>query len=378
MTLHYNFVQNKTAFIIIPFNSPVDTAEAVNKAYKAVVDKLQQDNLLIVHERIFGSLAVMEEVLKIRREIFASADITESGPVSYLEGTPPWGEGIAGINIQAINPDKTDNGITTIYNAGLPTGKTWSWDGDKYLILQNMTGNHDTSPGIQTADAIQTTLRLLEDNEMNFKNVSRTWFYLADILEWYDEFNLVRNNLYKKFAMMPSPEHRDLLLPASTGIDCHNSENNALMLNLLAIDTKAETPLKITQLSNQGQQDAFCYGSAFSRGAIIANKKDTWIQLSGTASIDETGATVHLYDIEKQINCTLDKISTLLAQENTSIKDLCAISVFVQKAEYITIYHKIIKERGLENIPAVCMVADVCRGDLLFEIDAEGVIDSCI
>ena len=236
-----------------------------------------------------------------------------------------------------------------------------------------MIGNHNTLPEEQTTEAIQTALQVLESTGMNFSNVSRTWFYLADVLEWYDEFNLVRNDLYNQFGIMPSPENRDLMLPASTGIDCHNAANSALLLNLLAIDDQ-DNSLKITQLSNRGQQDAFCYGSAFSRAATIATKDHIWLQLSGTASIDETGATVYLDDIEQQINCTLDKITVLLAQADAKLEDLCAASVFVKKPEYIAVYNKIIKERGMENFPAVCMVADVCRDDLLFEIDAEGVM----
>jgi enamine deaminase RidA (YjgF/YER057c/UK114 family) len=374
MILHYKLVQNKTAFIIIPFNSPIATTEAVKSAYKAIIEKLQQDGLQIVHERIFGSLTVKDEAMQVRNNILTAAGIACDGAVSYLSGTPTWGEGIAGINIQAINPTMTDNGIETIYNAGIAVGNSWSWGGDKFLLLQHITGRHDTSPSAQTAKVIQTALKLLQSNEMDFSNVSRTWFYLADVLEWYDEFNVIRNELYKKFGLMPSSEQSNLMLPASTGIDCHNSSNSALMLSLLAIADKDQS-LKITQLSNQGQQDAFCYGSAFSRAATIATKDHTWLQLSGTASIDETGATVYLDDIEKQINCTLDKISVLMAQADAKLEDLCAASVFVKKAEYIEVYQKIIKERNIENFPAVCMVADVCRDDLLFEIDAEGLID---
>jgi hypothetical protein len=30
--------------------------------------------------------------------------------------------------------------------------------------------------------------------------------------------------------------------------------------------------------------------------------------------------------------------------------------------------------RGLDNFPCVCVVADVCREELLFEMDAEAVV----
>ena len=32
------------------------------------------------------------------------------------------------------------------------------------------------------------------------------------------------------------------------------------------------------------------------------------------------------------------------------------------------------QDRGLEEFPAVCIVADVCRDELLFEIDAEAAV----
>ena len=34
-------------------------------------------------------------------------------------------------------------------------------------------------------------------------------------------------------------------------------------------------------------------------------------------------------------------------------------------------YWDLVAARGLESLPAVVMVADVCRDDLLFEIDTE-------
>ena len=33
-------------------------------------------------------------------------------------------------------------------------------------------------------------------------------------------------------------------------------------------------------------------------------------------------------------------------------------------------------ERGLEDLPAVCVVADVCRDELLFEMDAEAAFNN--
>ena len=148
-------------------------------------------------------------------------------------------------------------------------------------------------------------------------------------------------------------------------------------MDLIAIKPNAQShnghQLQISQLSNKAQEDAFEYGSAFSRGAVIKNCDLSIIQLSGTASIDEQGKTIFIDDPEKQIRCTFEKIAALLSQEQITLQDLCSACVFVKNAEYEALFKQIAKEYNLEDWPAITMVADVCRDDLLFEIDAEGI-----
>jgi enamine deaminase RidA (YjgF/YER057c/UK114 family) len=128
-------------------------------------------------------------------------------------------------------------------------------------------------------------------------------------------------------------------------------------------------------LSNPGQQDAFRYGSAFSRGALIRQSDFAMIQVSGTAAIDEQGKSLYPGDVRGQINCTFDKIAALIGQEGASLQDIAAACVFVKRPEDALIYQEMAAARGLTNLPAVVMVADICRPELLFEIDAEVVIE---
>ena len=98
------------------------------------------------------------------------------------------------------------------------------------------------------------------------------------------------------------------------------------------------------------------------------------IEVSGTAAIDERGKSLFPGDIRSQINCTLDKVQTLLGQEGAGLADICAATVFVKRPEYADVFREIVIDRGLTDLPAVCIVADVCREELLFEIDAEAVV----
>ena len=56
-----------------------------------------------------------------------------------------------------------------------------------------------------------------------------------------------------------------------------------------------------------------------------------------------------------------------------SAQDICAATVFIKNGNDAEITRRVIAERGLDGLPAVYVVADVCRDELLFEIDAEAV-----
>ena len=110
----------------------------------------------------------------------------------------------------------------------------------------------------------------------------------------------------------------------------------------------------------------------FSPGGSLFRQPDvSLIQVSGTAAIDERGASLYRGDVRAQIDCTFDKLSALIGPEGASLNDIAAASVFVKRPEDALVYHERAAARGLQNLPAVIMVADVCREELLFEMDAE-------
>ena len=77
--------------------------------------------------------------------------------------------------------------------------------------------------------------RILRENGASYKDVVRTWFYLSDILGWYAAFNKVRNEKYGEFGIMPGPGDRELLLPASTGIQGETPSGAACAMDLIAV-----------------------------------------------------------------------------------------------------------------------------------------------
>jgi enamine deaminase RidA (YjgF/YER057c/UK114 family) len=146
-------------------------------------------------------------------------------------------------------------------------------------------------------------------------------------------------------------------------------------LDLLAVVGPLGSRPPVQQLSNPGQQDAFQYGSAFSRGALIRQPDLSMIQVSGTAAIDERGHSLFPDDAQAQIDCTFEKIAALIGQEGANLQDIAAACVFVKRPEDALVYQDRAAAWGLQNLPAVIMVADICRDELLFEMDAEVAFD---
>jgi enamine deaminase RidA (YjgF/YER057c/UK114 family) len=345
-----------------------------------IADALSDEGMVIAHERIFGSLRSEAVVLRERKAELSLRRVPADGCVTYVAGDPPRGEGLAGIIIHAVPlyHDHADD-AWTIMDDGMPCGRGWRRDGSTYIMLQNIQAlneggsSHPLSRPSQVRLMFDRADRILRRYGSSYQDVARTWLYLSGILDWYPDFNKARSEKYGEFGIMPGPGDSRLLLPASTGIGADAPSGAAASMDLLALVDDHSQP-RVKKLSNRGQLDAFRYGAAFSRGAVITDDDVKLIQVSGTAAIDEHGVSLYPGDIRLQINCTLDKIETLLGQEGAGLPDISAATVFVKQPEYAEVFWKMAADRGLAEFPAVCVVADVCREELLFEIDAEAVV----
>jgi len=380
LTLHVRPAGPGQAFLVAQAGWGVDAAQAAQAAYGEIARVLQDQGLTIAHERLFGSLTVKSAVMAARAAALRAKNLPADGPITYIQGHPPWGEGFAGAIIQAVSCRNPQDEVWTISHQGKAVGRGWRCQGATFLLLQNIQGLvlgplGVNTPFIQTRRMLQRAAHLLETQGASYRDVVRTWFYLSDILAWYPEFNRSRTAIYGQFGILPGQENGRLKLPASTGIRGELHTGAAGALDLLAVAGPVESRPRVRQLSNPGQQDAFQYGSAFSRGALIEGLDISLIQVSGTAAIDGQGQSLYPEDARAQIDCTFDKIAALIGPEGASLNDIAAASVFVKRPEDALVYHERAAARGLSNLPAVIMVADVCREELLFEMDAEVAFD---
>jgi 2-iminobutanoate/2-iminopropanoate deaminase len=122
--------------------------------------------------------------------------------------------------------------------------------------------------------------------------------------------------------------------------------------------------------------EAYAYGSAFSRGMRIDLKGLTILLISGTASIDEAGKTVHAGNLRAQTRRTFDNISGLLAAEGATWHDIVRTTCYLRDIERdYTAFNEersaFYREQALDPLPASTGIqAILCRPDLLVEIEA--------
>src|ERR1035438_1042009 len=102
------------------------------------------------------------------------------------------------------------------------------------------------------------------------------------------------------------------------------------------LETIAHAPIKKRAMTNHGVlNEAYAYvkPSSFSRGMRIDLNGLTILLISGTASIDEEGKSVHIGDFRAQMRRTLANITGLLESEGCTWHDIVRTSCYLRDIE---------------------------------------------
>jgi enamine deaminase RidA (YjgF/YER057c/UK114 family) len=141
----------------------------------------------------------------------------------------------------------------------------------------------------------------------------------------------------------------------------------------------ARAPIKKRAMTNHAVlNEAYDYArpSSFSRGMRIDLNGLVILLISGTASIDEQGKSVHVGDFPAQLRRTFDNITGLLASEGATWHDVVRTSCYLRDIErdydaFNAGRTAFFKEQGLDPLPASTGIqATLCRPELLVEIEA--------
>jgi enamine deaminase RidA (YjgF/YER057c/UK114 family) len=241
----------------------------------------------------------------------------------------------------------------------------------------------------QARDGLQRTVAILAEANSSIEHVVRTWFYLGGItngepgVQGYQEMNRARAEFYRDIrfcrSLVRSPVPRSAY-PASTGIGMQGSR---LVVGCVAVETD-RSDVFLLPLENPRQTPAYAYqpeysphSPKFSRGMALIQGDCVTTWISGTASI-VSSESCHPGDIERQTAQTIDNIERLIGSENATrhglngagatLRDLAKVRVYLKRPEDLA-KCRAVCERRLGSVPALYLVADVCRPELLVEIE---------
>jgi len=244
---------------------------------------------------------------------------------------------------------------------------------------------------VQSEGAYSLMKQILSNESMTFSDVIRQWNYIEGILSINTETGREYQNyqvLNDVRALYYSKEKFEHGYPASTGIGMNAG---GIILEFIAI--KPENGVNIVPLKNPAQTDAYDYSQGvlvgnssgqnskksspkFERAKYIAINEKKTIYVSGTASIREE-KTIGVNDVKQQTEVTINNIANLISKinlENSGISNnyekisFSFIRVYVKNISEIDAVKKICNSY-YKDVPINYLVADICRDNLLVEIE---------
>lgn len=259
---------------------------------------------------------------------------------------------------------------TPIQRVALGHGVVGSLFEDDYGRCCRLVGLLPTAPSgtrrEQTNEIFQQMETALGDVGMTFASVFRTWFYNHDILDWYDEFNAIRNEFFRDRNIY------DGVVPASTGIGGGNATDAALVAGLVALEPKIPD-VRVFQVTSPLQSSAHDYGSSFSRAVEVDCPDHRRLYVSGTASIDKEGNTVFLDDCQAQVAKTMEVVQAILESRQMNWTDVTRALAYFKRATDAPLLAAYRQENDLPAFPVIVAENDVCRDNLLFELEIDAL-----
>jgi enamine deaminase RidA (YjgF/YER057c/UK114 family) len=149
------------------------------------------------------------------------------------------------------------------------------------------------------------------------------------------------------------------------------------LLDPEVLEGVGKAPIEKRAIANpRALNEASDYGSAFSRGLRIDLNGLVILLISGTASIDEHGRSVHIDDFRGQVRRTYANISMLLESEGATWSDVVRTTCYLRdiQRDYVAFNEertRFFNQHALDPLPASTGIqAILCRPELLVEIEA--------
>jgi len=291
--------------------------------------------------------------------------------------------------VEALFLTGSQAGITTRFHGSLP-----------YVVIESDLSKEVWGAGLgddlymddtrkAATAAFEMVMEILRMENLTLNHIVRQWNFIGEILRMkegfqnYQVFNEVRSEYYNKYRTVSG-------YPAATGV---GMKYGGVFLDFCAL--KADETVKLKAVNNPGQVNAYEYGQhvlkgitnsasaqkhppQFERGLLLANRTSNTLFVSGTASIIGQ-ETIGKGDVEEQALVTIEnirnvadlkRIRQLTGKDDIGPGRYSLLRVYIKKQEDFKIVKNICSDH-FPGSPVIFIEADICRDDLLTEIEAE-------
>lgn len=267
-------------------------------------------------------------------------------------------------------------------------------EGCKRLFMSGVMGDiFRQTVREQSREVFSKIAGVLETEKMPVSSIICQWNYIEKITDYdttghqhYQDFNDARSLFYQG-SEWPTG------YPAATGI---GTRWGGIMIDLDALRCE-DRSVQVCGVDNPLQVAAHAYSQEvllgeedktllhkttpkFERAKAVWKEDHGFVYVSGTAAI-RGEQSLEGVGIEKQTQATLENIEYLVSRENlnrsgipvTEDATLITFRVYVKHWEDMEVAKRIVTER-YPDLPAIYTLTDVCRSELLIEIEGIGIL----
>ncbi len=365
---------------------PAEAAEASQQAeaiYRAILGVLEAEGgsfASVVCETLFlrSLRANLEPVRAARRRVLAACEGPSHRPATTEIEQPPLNErACLEVSVQAVLPNGPPLRIDT-FQARPVCGcaECARSHGLRVRVGEearlHAAGLYGPGEGAyeQALAMFGVAEDLLQQAGMEFRDVVRTWIHLREMDRDYADLNRARRAFFEARGIDP--------VPASTGIGGGPvPEEHDLCLGVYAVrsvGSEGARPPVRTVMSAPTLNEAMQYGSDFARGMRMVETNKVALHVSGTASIDDAGRTVHPGNFEAQADRMLVNVAALLEGQRATFGDVVSAVTYLKRPADAERLREKLHEAGFEGFPNVLVAAPICRPELLCEVEALAVL----
>lgn len=338
--------------------------EAVRQRYEAALTAIGVAPETAVFRRIFLSDAINQAAL-----------VRESGLLGAPDGSP------VAVSIIQQPPLPCAKIALLAYHVESPGAMTKTRVSHRHMLVEKSGTRHLWSTRVcvgasdPQSEEVEQTREIFEDLIATLgrygatlrENCVRTWFYLRDVDVFYPGMVKSRRDLFIRHGLTTETHYI-----ASTGIE----GSCAHQFDRVAMDAYSILDLQPRQMSFLNDFDRLCptkdYYVTFERGTRIAYADRCHHFISGTASIDNRGEIVHVGDVMKQLDRTLENIEALLRSGGAGLADMSHMIVYLRdRTDFPPIEAEL--RRRFPDLPMIIVQGPVCRPEWLIEIEGVAI-----